>query len=64
MAQSKSEEPAGYVVSVREPGARTWKLVGWSESHAGAVRLIDGAGDWHLQVVHDPRLLPNVLPLG
>jgi hypothetical protein len=52
-----STEPTAYVLWHRAPqkGAR-WRKVGTAGTHAGAVRLMSGTGDWHIAPLYDERL--------
>lgn len=64
VAPKKLRVPVAYVVWFRDPGGKAWARVGWTDTHTTAVALIDGAGDWHLAPIYDPRLVPPTLPLG
>lgn len=55
-------EPSLFVVWHKAPGKhKRWKKVGAAPTHAGAVRLVSGAGDWHIAPLHDAALAPGSL---
>lgn len=58
-AIAKPEAPVvGYIVSHRAPGPRSrWRRVGEARTHAAAVALFDGPGDWHAAPIRNPALL-------
>jgi len=49
-------EPVLYVIWHREGKGRRWRKAGRVSTHAEAVAMIGGKGDWHIAPLYDQRL--------
>lgn len=46
---NRGREPCSrFVVRHRPPRGKGWNVVGTADTHAAAVRLMSGPGDWHI----------------
>lgn len=54
-------EPVMFIIWHSRPGEKKWHRAGRAPTHAEAVTLIGGRGDWHLAPIYDPRLAGDQL---
>jgi len=52
-------DPVLYVLWHRAPGGKRWHKAGLTSTHAEALLLCRGSGDWHIAPLYNPALVPK-----